>query len=196
MEWEWGIEQETVMEDLKGALLQSPALKPLDYKSESPVILAVDTSYITVGYFLCQCSKEDVKRRNYNRFSSITLNEREARFSQPKLEIYGLYRSLRAARLWIIGVRKLVVETDARYIKGMLANPDIQLSASINRWILSILTFHFDLVHIKGTFHGPDGLSRWLRQPKDTVMDNEEFEFDDWIDNLYGFLHMMQPLPM
>jgi hypothetical protein len=41
----------------------------------------------------------------------------------------------------------------------MLANPDIQPSASINRWIVSILTFHFTLVHVKGTFHGPDGLS-------------------------------------
>ena len=89
-----------------------------------------------------------------------------------------------------------MVETDARYIKGMLANPDIQPSASINQWILSILTFHFDLVHVKGTFHGPDGLSRQPRQPKNAVMDDEEFEFDDWIDNLYGFLHMMQPLPM
>ena len=66
MEWEWGIEQETAMEDLKGALLQSPALKPLDYKLESPVILAIDTSYTVVEHLLCQCSKEDVKWRNYN----------------------------------------------------------------------------------------------------------------------------------
>jgi hypothetical protein len=76
------------------------------------------------------------------------------------LEIYGLYRALRAYRMWVIGVRNLVIETDVRYIKGMLAHPDILPSASINRWILSILTFHFTLVHVKGTFHGPDGLSR------------------------------------
>ena len=71
------------------------ALKPLDYESESLVILAVDTSYITVRYFLCQCMEEDERRRNYSRFGSITLNEWEARFSQPKLEIYGLYRALK-----------------------------------------------------------------------------------------------------
>jgi hypothetical protein len=41
----------------------------------------------------------------------------------------------------------------------MLANPNIQPSTSINRWIVSILTFHFTLVHVKGAFHGPDGLS-------------------------------------
>ena len=85
---------------------------------------------------------------------------------------------------------------DARYIKGMLANPDIQPSASINRWILSILTFHFELVHVKGTFHGPDGLSRHSRQPGDPIMDDDDFDFDDWIDNLHGFIHMIQPLPV
>ena len=112
-------------------------------------------------------------------------------FSEAKLEIYGLFRALHATRLWIIGVRKLVVETDVRYIKGMLANPDIQPLASINHWILSILTFHFELVHVKGTFHGPDGLSRCPGQPDDPIMDD-----DDWIDNLHRFIHMIQPLPI
>ena len=89
---------------------------------------------------------------------TITLNNRESHFSQPKLELYGLFQSLRALKLYLIGVRNLV-DVDARYIKGMLANPDLSPSASINLWILSILTFHFDLVHVPGTMHGPDGLS-------------------------------------
>jgi hypothetical protein len=42
----------------------------------------------------------------------------------------------------------------------MLANPDISPSASINQWIVAILTFHFNLVHIAGTHHGLIGLSR------------------------------------
>ena len=88
------------------------------------------------------------------------LNEQEAHFSQPKLELYGLYHSLRAQKLHLIGVWNLIVEVNAKYIKGMLANPDIAPSASINRWILSILMFHFTLVYVLGTHHGPDGLSR------------------------------------
>jgi hypothetical protein len=132
VDFEWGEEQDEAQKDLKMALITSPALKPIDYGSEAPVILAVDTSYIAVGMFLCQCSSTNPKQRTYSRFGSITLNEREARFSQPKLEIYGLYRALRAYRMWVIGVRNLVIETDARYIKGMLAHPDILPSASIN----------------------------------------------------------------
>ena len=97
-------------------MINSPALKLLDYESDSPVILAVNTSYIAVEYFLCQCSPEDVKHRNYGQFGSITLNKREVQFSQAKLEIYGLFRALHTTQLWIIGVRKLVIEMDARYI--------------------------------------------------------------------------------
>ncbi|OBZ73962.1 hypothetical protein A0H81_05907 [Grifola frondosa] len=115
--------------------------------------------YCGVGFHLCQCDLENPRIRYYNRFSSITLNDRESRFSQPKLEIYGLFRALRALRLYLIGVRNLVIEVDARYIKGMLQNPDIAPSASINRWIVAILTFHFTLVHVPGTNHGPDGLA-------------------------------------
>ena len=105
---------------------------------------------------------------------SINLNDRESRFSQPKLELYGLFRSLRALKLYLIGVRNLVIEVDARYIKGMLAIPDLSPSASVNRWILSILTFYFDLVHVPGTMHGPDGLSRRRPQPGDEPEPEDE----------------------
>src|SRR5271155_2017345 len=147
------------MDDLKKALLTSPSLRPIDYESNSPVILSVETSQIAVGFILSQCSPDNPKLRYHARFSSITLNERECRFSQPKLELYGLYRALRQLKLYLIGVRNLIVEVDVKYIKGMLKNPDIVPSASINRWIVSILMFHFELVHVPGTHHCPDGLS-------------------------------------
>jgi len=48
-------------EDLKQALLDSPALRPIDYSSSSPVILAGDTSHIAVGYLLSQCDPDNPK---------------------------------------------------------------------------------------------------------------------------------------
>src|ERR1700733_4740844 len=122
------------------------------------------------------------------------LNNREVRFSQPKLEIYGLFCSLCTLHLFLIGVCHLIIKTDARYIKGMLANPDIQPSASVNRWIVAILTFHFDLVHVKGTYYGLDGLFCCLAQPGD-VPDEGEYAFEDWIDQMHGFVHIIQDLP-
>jgi len=192
-EWEFGTKQLEAMADLKDALVKSPALRPIDYHSGAPVIFGVDTSHIAIGSILSQCDPDNPKLRYVARFGSITLNEREGRFSQPKLELYGLYRALRSLKLYLIGVRNMIVEVDAKYIKGMLSNPDIAPSASINRWILSILMFHFTLVHVPGTHHGPDGLSRRRRQPGD---ENEpEDDFDDWIDQVNGFMHFLNASP-
>ena len=193
--FEFGEEQEAAMADLKQALLDSPALRAIDYESDEPVILAVDTSVIAVGFHLCQEFAGPPRRRYYNRFGSITLNDREARFSQPKLELYGLFRAFGSLRLYLIGVRRLRVEMDATAVKGMLRNPDIAPSAAENRWIMAILMFHFELVHVPGTTHTPDGLSRRNPQPDDEPRSDEVGEFADWIDNLHGFLHMINPPP-
>jgi hypothetical protein len=187
----FGPEQIAAQEDLKSALLSSPALRAINYDSPQPVILSVDTSYIAIGHILSQCDEKNPRLRYISRFGSITLNDREAGFSQAKLEIYGLYRSIRALKLHLIGLRNLIVEVDAKYIKGMLAHPDLVPSASINRWIISILTFHFELVHVPSAFHGPDGLSRRRPQPGDKP--EPEDDFDDWIDRLHGFMHMIAP---
>ena len=191
----FGPEQILAQEALKAALLASPALRPIDYTSPTPIILAVDTSQIAVGFLLCQCDTENPCIRRFARFGSITLNDRKSRFSQPKLELYGLFRALRSLKAYLIGVRNLVVEVDARYIKGMLANPDLAPSASMNRWIISILLFHFTLVHVPSTRHGPDGLSRRPQQPADEEGEPvEDLEFDDWVDQVYGFMHLLNPL--
>ena len=131
-EWEFGQKQIDAMNDLKDALLKSPALQPINYKSEAPVILSVNTSYIAIGYLLSQCNLKNPRLRYYAKFNSITLNDRESRFSQPMLELYGLYRTLRALKPLLIGIRNLLVEVDAKYIKGMLKNPDVAPSASMN----------------------------------------------------------------
>ena len=140
----FGPEQISAQEALKAALLTSPALRPIDYTSPAPIIL-------TVGFLLCQCDTENPCICRIVRFGSITLNDHESCFSQPKLELYGLFRALRLLKAYLIRVRNLVVEVDARYIKGMLANSDLAPSTSMNRWIVSILLFHFTLVHIPST---------------------------------------------
>ncbi|KAF8263161.1 hypothetical protein EI94DRAFT_1598718, partial [Lactarius quietus] len=124
----------------------------------------------------------------------------EWQFSQPKLELYGLYRALHMYKMFLVGVRNLIIEVDTRYVKGMLNNPDIAPLASVNCWIVSILTFHFELRHVPGKHHRPDGLSRRPPQPNNDSNSEEdkedEEEFEDWINNLYSFPHMInQPVP-
>ncbi|ETW75010.1 hypothetical protein HETIRDRAFT_456479 [Heterobasidion irregulare TC 32-1] len=153
-------DQITAQDDLQSALLESPALRLIDYGSAANVILAVNTSQIAVGFHLCQCALNNPQVRYYAQFGCITLNNRKSQFSQLKLELYGLFCALRLLKMYLISVRNLIVKVDTCYIKGMLTNLDLEPSASINWWIVSILTFHFTLVHIPSTSHGPDGLSQ------------------------------------
>ena len=190
--FEWGTAQMDAQKALKAAVLNCPAIRAIDYKSSAPVILAVDTSNIAVGFFLAQCDAQRPNVRYYNRFCSITLNEREARFSQPKLELYGLYRALGSLKVYLVGLRSFIVEMDARYVRGMLQHPDLMPNATLNRWIVSILLFHFDLRHVPAHYHGPDGLSRRPLQDGDAEPLDPSI-FEDWVDRLHGFCHMIQP---
>lgn len=172
----WGPEQEKSMAMLKEGVALAQPLRELDYEGQGAIVLAVDTSYIAIGFYIYQEDRDDPKKIYYAKFGSITLNEREARFSQPKRELYGLMRALKHNSAWLFGARKLIVETDAKYIQGMLSNPDLMPNATINRWIDQILLFHFTIRHKAGATFGPDGLSRRPRQPTDPdpVPDSDE----------------------
>src|SRR6266702_8544149 len=127
------------MEDLKTAIINSEALIPIDYVSSRPVFLAIDSSWHAVGWILSQQCEDSQCRPS--RFSSIGWNDRESRYSQPKIELYSLFRALHALCVHIVGITDLIVEMDAQYIHGMLKNPDIQPNAAMNRWITAIKFF-------------------------------------------------------
>jgi hypothetical protein len=174
----WEEEQQNAMNKLKELLTNCPAIRPLRYEWDSEIVLAVDTSWRAVGFFIYQADPDEPKKKYYARFGSITMNEREARFSQPKRELFGLLRALEASHYWLYGARNLVVETDAKYIKGMLNNPGMGPNATINRWIEKILMFHFSLRHVAGKTFAADGLSRREPQAGDEVFPNSEEEYE------------------
>ena len=119
------------------------------------MILAVDSSIVGVGFLLMQIGEDG--KRYPSRFGSIAWNDRECNYSQAKVELYGLMRALRAVRVFIVGLFNLMVEVDAKYIKGMLNHPDIQPNATINCWIAAIHSFHFKLVHVPAAKHTGGG---------------------------------------
>jgi hypothetical protein len=168
------------MAALKDAIANSPALIPIDYASPCPVYLAIDSSWRAVGWILSQDYKDGQRRPSH--FGSIAWNEHKSRYSQPKIELYGLFCTLHALRVHIIGIANLVIEMDAQYVCGMLNNPDVQLNAAMNRWIAAILLFDFKLEHVPAERHlGPDGLS--CREPI-PGKEEEDGDPEDWIDEV------------
>jgi hypothetical protein len=85
------------MDELKTAIIHSPAIWPINYASSNEVILAVDSSYLACSWILLQLN--DQGKHCPSRFGSITWNERESRYSQAKIELYGLFHVLKAAKV-------------------------------------------------------------------------------------------------
>jgi transposase InsO family protein len=185
----WDERRQDAFDALKHAITHAPALSPIDYTSDSPIILSVDTSKIAIGFILSQLDAQG--RKCPARYGSLPINERESNYSQPKLELYGLFRALRHYRLFLYGVKHLWIEVDAKYIKGMLNEPDLQPNATINRWIEGVLMFDFTLIHVPAARHlGPDALSR--RQPTEEEYEEGSLDAedaDDWIESLYITSH-------
>ena len=162
--------------------------------NEGRIILAVDSSNKAIGYVLYQVfrssdkdlaptdAKNTTRRQQADlkryplRFGSITLNETESSYSQPKVELYGLFRALKALEsiVWGINIR---VEADASFLAAMVNSPGLP-SASTTRWAAYIKLFDMEIVHIKAAQHvAPDGLSR--RPPADEDTTNTEISEED-----------------
>ena len=193
--FKWGPPQARAMEDLKQALNQAPILKSIDYTRDPRVKLSVDTSWMAIGWYISVQDEEDPEKWHYCRFGSTSLSERESHYSQPKRELFVLMRALDLNAYWLLGCRKLIVETDAQYIKGMLDNRGGGPNATINRWIEKVLLYHFTLHHVAGkSFNIADGLSRRNRQ----VEDEETPPFDhteEIADGLLGYVKINEDDP-
>ena len=180
--FEWGPEQAAAMSDLQQALKDAPILKPIDHERVCALKLSVDTSYKAIGWYLSVLDEKDQKTWHYARFGSMIMSDREARYSQSKRELFGLLRALDENRYLLLGARKLIVESDAKYLKGMLENPMKAPNATVHRWIESILLYRFTLQHVAGKeFALADSLSRRPLQPNDEPtkpFDHSEEEHD------------------
>lgn len=189
VEFHWGPAQEEAFQTLKKLVTSAPAIKPIDYTSNRPVYLSVDTSIHGIGFILSQ--EDENGRRAPARYGSLPLKETETRYGQSKLELYGLFRALRHYRAFIVGIPNLIVEVDASSIKGMLDHPDIQASAVINRWIQGIKQFDFQLEHVPAHRHkGPDALSRRPFTQQDS---SGESDPEAWVDEIALFAQNQLP---
>ena len=176
--FEWTKDHDRAMQDLKDALEDAVPLGNIDYECDNPVVLAVDTSFKAVGYYIYEEGQSSKIKKVFMKFGSITLNDREVRFLQPKREFFGLKKAPEVNENLLIGCRKLIVDTDAKYLHGMLNHPEMGPNATINCWIEKVLMFHFTIKHVAGKSFGPDGLSRREAQPgdKEYPMDKDSGE--------------------
>src|SRR5260221_1313382 len=170
-EFKWTEEAQDAMGLLKHLACTGIPVRGLDYELARQVKLPdqcdgklglvtihVDSSSIGVGWMIAQ---HLVNVEYPIVFGSITFNEHEACYLQPKLELYGVFRVLKAECHQLHNIHfRLVV--DAGFVVKMMISPDLP-NAVMTRWITYIHLFTFEVNHTPGTSHRvPDGLPRLL----------------------------------
>ncbi|KAE8215353.1 hypothetical protein CF326_g9735, partial [Tilletia indica] len=173
----WSEKATASMRQLQKAAREHPILSNIDYESKAPLILAVDSSNIAAGFALFQEDEEAVNGRRLIHYGSIGFGEVEQRYSQAKLELCGVYKSIRVLRYYVYGT-KLILEVDAASLREMINSPDVP-NAAMTRWIAYLKYFDVEVRHVPGKKHTlPDGLSR-------TDFNNQE-PAEDWPEEKVG----------
>jgi len=106
-------------------------------------------------------------------FGSCTFNDTESRYSQAKLELYGVFRAVKdlCHRIWGIHFQ---IDVDVKFLIEMVKQPNFP-NAPMMRWISYIVLFNYIMNHVLADKHaGVDGLSQWKHAPEDT--DEEDAE--------------------
>ena len=175
---------------LKLAITRAPVLIKIDYElaklirplprdsDEGLVIVAIDSCKLGSGWVLYQQRDGLIKPAIYG---SCTFNETESRYSQPKAELYGVFRAVKNLRHRIWGLH-FRVDVDAKFLIEMMATPDLP-NAPMNRWIAFLNLFDFYLNYVPAEKHKvPDGLSRRPRAEDDS----DEEDVDEVLDKFVG----------
>ncbi|KAJ3489617.1 hypothetical protein NLJ89_g11516 [Agrocybe chaxingu] len=192
IDFEFGPEALHAMEILKERATTAPVLVAIDYpaaKSINPlkrdtdeglVILAVDAAALYgAGWVIYQVRGSERKPAIYG---SCTFNDRENRYSQPKAELFGLFRAVKANAHRLYGIF-FCIEHDAKFLKQMITSIDLP-NAPSTRWLMYLQLFNFELKHVPAEKHlAPDGLSRRPPAPEDSDEDDTDEFLDRFLES-------------
>jgi hypothetical protein len=154
-EWNWTEDHEAGFNMVKRHLTTSPVMAYWDTDAETRI--TTDASPYGLGAILEQKQPDGTYRPVY--YASRKLTDVESRYSQFEREALGVKWACQKFQLYLIG-KRFEVRTDHKPLLKVLsarANPP---SARIERWILYLQQFSFNVTHISGRENRADILSR------------------------------------
>src|SRR5258708_144791 len=141
-EFKWTEETQDAMDLLKHLATTAVPVRLLDYELAHKVkpvdqrdgklglvMIHVDSLSIGVGWMTAQ-HLNDAEYPIV--FGSITFNEHKACYSQPKLELYGVFRALKAERHRLHNIHFHLI-VDAGFLAQMMTSLDLP-NAAMTRW--------------------------------------------------------------
>jgi len=161
------------------ATRQMTHLDPLPRASEHGlVIVGIDSCQNGTGWILFQMVE---KEKHPVIFGSCMFNDTESRYSQAKLELYGVFCAIKDLwhHIWGIHFR---IDINAKFLIEMVKQPNLP-NVLMMRWISYIALFDYMMNHVPAAVHaGIDGLSQRRQTPKDT----DDKDAEEYLDKFLG----------
>ena len=155
-----------------------PSPRPSDH---GLVIVGVDSCQNGAGWILYQMVQRE---KHLVIFSSCTFSPTEVNYSQPKLELYGVFRAIKDLQHRIWGIH-FQIDVDAKCLIEMVKQPDLP-NAPMTRWISYIALFDYVMHHVPSQSHAAeDGLLR----RRCTSEDSDYEDAEEYLDRFMGSAH-------
>ena len=153
----WGKEQEDAYQKLKTALVNSPVMGYFDTKNESELI--VDASPVGLSAILTQKLPGENASSKIIAYASRALTPTEQRYCQTEKEALAIVWGIEYFHLYLYGA-PFTLYTDHKALELIFANPLSKPSARIERWLLRLQEYDFNVLYTAGNKNPADFLSR------------------------------------
>ena len=127
------------------------------HRQGAPTCLTTDASSVGIGAILEQEQEDGSYRPIY--YASRKLSKVEKRYSQFEREALAVRWACEKFYLYLYGI-KFEIRTDHKPLVTVLSPRSKPPSARIERWLLYLQQFQYDLMHIRGKDNAADVLSR------------------------------------
>ena len=164
----WTDRQRQAFEEIKDKICKAETLAYFDLEKKT---LICDAGPVGLGAILMQ---EEEGQRRVISFASRALTAVERRYSQTEKEALSVVWACERFHNYLLGI-EFTLETDHKPLL-YIYNRVNRLSARVERWLLRLQPYKFNLQHVKGTENIADSLSR-LISASNTEFENSEMEF-------------------
>ena len=150
-------EEREAFKNLKESLANARTLAYFDIEADT--ILYTDAGPVGVGCVLVQKQKGEHKIICY---ASKALTDVERRYCQTEKEALAIVWACERLHHYLFGV-KFTLMTDHKALEVIYGNKKKKTSARIERWVLRLQSYDFDIKYVKGGDNIADPLSRLLQ---------------------------------
>ena len=152
----WEHKHQAAFDQLKAAITKPPVMAYFDAKKDT--VLTVDASPVGLSGILSQESQCDADSQ-VAAYASRALSDVERRYSQTEKEALSIVWAIEHFHLYLYG-HSFTLETDQKPLEMIYGNAKSKPCASIERWVLRLQPYNFQVKYKPGPTNQADFLSR------------------------------------